>query len=63
MMDDSWICDFDILQFYLAIREEFVRRYLVPSRRLFGVLGRRYCHLLEMVWYIYDWDTGSSILI
>ena len=30
---------------------------------LFEVLGCRYCHLLEGVWYINDWDTGSSILI
>ena len=21
------------------------------------------CHLVEGVWHIYDWDTGSSILI
>ena len=21
------------------------------------------CHLVEGVWYIYDWDTGSSVLI
>ena len=21
------------------------------------------CHLVEGIWYIYDWDTGSSILI
>ena len=63
MMDGSWIWNFDILQFYLVIREAFLRWYLVPSRGLFGVLGRRYFHLLEMVWYIYDWDTGSSILI
>ena len=30
---------------------------------LFGVLGLRYCYMLEGVWYIYDWDTGLSILI
>ena len=32
-----------------------------------GCLSTRFsmldCHLLEGVWYIYDWDTGSSILI
>ena len=32
MMDDSWIWDFDVLPFYLAIHEEFLRLYLVPSR-------------------------------
>ena len=25
MMDGSWIWDFDVLPFYLAIREEFLR--------------------------------------
>ena len=32
-----------------------------------GVWGTRFSmldrHLVEGVWYIYDWDTGSSILI
>ena len=30
---------------------------------MFGVLGLRYCHVLKGVWYIYDWDTGSLILM
>ena len=25
MMDDSWIWDFDVLAFYLAVYEEFLR--------------------------------------
>ena len=35
MIDDSCIWDFDVLQFYLAVREEFLRRYLAPT----GCLG------------------------
>ena len=65
MMGDSWIWDVDVLPFYLAIHNEFLRWNFVPSRR--AVWGTRFsildCHLVEGVWYIYDWDTGSSILI
>ena len=58
MMDKSWIWDFDVLPFYLAIHEEFLRQYLVPSR---GAVWGTYsvisilldCHLVEGVWYIY----------
>ena len=32
MMDDFWIWDFDIMSFYLAVREEFLIWYLIPSR-------------------------------
>ena len=64
MKDDSWIWDFVVLLFYLAVHEEFLRQYLVPSRgAVWGTRSYRYCHLLEGIWYIYDWDTGSSILI
>ena len=38
-MDDSWVWDFDVLPFYPAIHEEFLRKYLLPSTGLFGVLG------------------------
>ena len=31
-MDDSRVWDFDALPFYLAIHEEFLRKYLVSSR-------------------------------
>ena len=55
-----------MLSFYLAFHEEFLRWYLVPSRGAVWVTrAHRYrdCHLVEEVWYIYDWDTRSSILI
>ena len=66
MMDGSWIWDFDVLPFYLAIHEEFLRWHLVPSRG--AVWGTRSPMLAGLsftkgVWYIYDWDTRSSILI
>ena len=69
MMDGSWIWDFDVLSFHLAIHEEFLRYYLVPSRgAVWGTMSSMLdsildCHLVEGVWYIYNWDTGSSILI
>ena len=57
---------FDVLPFYLAIREEFLRYHLVPSKG--AVCGTRSSMLAGLsctkgVWYIYDWDTGSTILI
>ena len=64
MMDDSWVWDFDVLPLYLAIDEEFLRYYLVPSRgAVRGTRLSRYCHLLKRAWYMYDWDSGSLILI
>ena len=64
IIDDSWIRNFDILPFYLALRREFLRWYLVPSRgAVWGTRPSIHCHLLEGVWCIYDWDTGSSIFI
>ena len=39
MMDDSWVWDFDVLPFYLAIHEEFLRLYPVPSRGAVWGLG------------------------
>ena len=64
MMDGSWVWDFVVLPFYLAIHEEFLRYYLVPSRGAVWVSRlSRYCHVLKGVWYIYDWDTGPLILI
>ena len=63
-MDDFWVWDFDVLQFCLAIHEEFMRYYLVPCRgAVWGTPLSRYCHVVKGVWYIYDWDTGSLILI
>ena len=59
--DDFSIWDFDVLPFYPAIREEFLRWYLVPS--MGTVRGTRSPISLEGVLYIYDWDTRSSILI
>ena len=55
-----------MLPFYLAIREEFLRKHLVPSKG--AVCGTRSSMLAGLsctkgVWYIYDWDTGSTILI
>ena len=61
MMDDSWIWDFDVLPFYLAIHEIVSRTeqggclgYSVPNAGLLCTKG---------VSYIYDWYTGLSILI
>ena len=42
MMDGFRIWDLDVLWFYLAIREELLRWYLVRVGGLFGVLGRGY---------------------
>ena len=30
---------------------------------LFGYSVISYCYVVKGVWYIYDWDTGSLILI
>ena len=52
--------EIDVLPFYLAINEEFLRAYLVPSRGAVWVTQAYRCldcHLVEEVWYIYDWDT------
>ena len=38
-MDDSWIWDFDVLPFYLAIHEEFLNSISYRVGGLFGVLG------------------------
>ena len=56
----------DVLSFHLAIHEEFLRWYLVPSKEaVWDTQTSLYldCHLVEGVRYIYDWDTRSPILI
>ena len=42
IMDGFYIWDLDVLWFYLAFREEFLRWYLVRVGRLFEVLGQGY---------------------
>ena len=50
-MDDSWIWDFDVLPFYLAITKSFRDRTSYRAGGLFGVLGSRCsmldCHVLK----------------
>ena len=42
-----------------------VYHYLLLLKHIFRVtwFSMLDCYLVEGVWYIYDWDTGSSILI
>ena len=55
---------------YCRFTWQFMKSFLDSiSYRVGGLFGVRTrfsildCHLVEGVWYIYDWDTGSFILI
>ena len=63
------ILGFGILKYCLftwQFMKSFFDRISYRVGGLFGVRTRCSildCHLVEGVWYIYDWETGSFILI
>ena len=47
---------------YVAMAHE-AKFPLAIKTVVWGSRLSRYCHVLKRVWYIYDWGTGSLILI